>query len=573
MSTDRRGAIEAGTPGRMQRAGWRDLAVLLACLAPTLLAIWTVPWFVTQDGPAHVYNAAILRDALRDESGGFVRAAYEVRWEPLPNWAGHIALMGGLSLLPPRAADRLLMTLTLIGPTAAAVWLRARIAGRRAGRRESLGAALLAATLGLSFPWLLGFYSFLIGATVGLVTLGVWWGRGEAPGFGPWRVPAVMALLALGYFCHPISLAATVLGLFVLALAEPGPGRGRRLAWTLVGLLPLVPLGLAYRSLMSRGGSMAPVWGTLEDPRRPSAWLAQLGWADPISLARKDWMAFVGSVPRGLSILAPVFWLVLGLSLVVLAGWLDARRHDSPRPRRGWIALAALLTFGGLLAPDTFGAEHGNYLPQRVVLLGLLLAVPVLRLDGATPAARRTARLGVLAVGVAWALQTALVWDYARYCERTVGPLARARAAVGTRQRVAALLLALRGPFRANPLRHAGALLGVGADGRADNVVWSNYEAAHYYFPVQPRPDVLHPPVRAFEEIAILDDPADAELRASMWGQLLGEFHEVIDAIVTRGRDDRIDAITGRWYVPTDVDAAGSIRVWRRRRTARRPVA
>ncbi len=39
----------------------RGLAFLIAALAPALAAIWAVPWFVTQDAPAHVYNAEILR--------------------------------------------------------------------------------------------------------------------------------------------------------------------------------------------------------------------------------------------------------------------------------------------------------------------------------------------------------------------------------------------------------------------------------------------------------------------------------------------------------------------------------
>ena len=33
-------------------------------LAAPLSAIWAVPWFVTQDGPAHVYNAQILAESF-----------------------------------------------------------------------------------------------------------------------------------------------------------------------------------------------------------------------------------------------------------------------------------------------------------------------------------------------------------------------------------------------------------------------------------------------------------------------------------------------------------------------------
>src|SRR4051794_40398089 len=43
--------------------GWSrrlGLTVGLLALLPSLSAIWMVPWMVTQDGPAHLYNASII---------------------------------------------------------------------------------------------------------------------------------------------------------------------------------------------------------------------------------------------------------------------------------------------------------------------------------------------------------------------------------------------------------------------------------------------------------------------------------------------------------------------------------
>ena len=242
------------------------LALLLLALAPAVAAIWAVPWFVTQDGPAHLYNARIVSESI----GGFGPLSpfgdvYEVRWQPIPNWAGPISLAVLLSWLPAWKADRIITTVTLVGFAAAVFWLRWRVAGERGLRVVALWSALLA----MNFTWLLGFASFMLGACLFPITLGVWWGGRDTLKAG--RMVFLSFLLALGYFCHLVSLGLTVVGLLVLAVWAPGrPGRiavganGSRdclerrsaccrwLAWAAV-----------YLSIAQAGGRMAPTWDNL----------------------------------------------------------------------------------------------------------------------------------------------------------------------------------------------------------------------------------------------------------------------------------------------------------------------
>ena len=199
-------------------------------------------------------------------------------------------------------------------------------------------------------------------------------------------------------------------------------------------------------------------------------------------------------------LLSPVVWLGLGLVLIGLAASLD-------RDRRGWWILGAVLMIGGILAPDTLGASHGGYLPQRIVLLGLAALVPVVRPGKAATAA----------LSVAWILQTATVFDYARHADRTAGRLLRAAPAIGRNQRVATLLCDIRPRFRANPLLHADCALGVGTG----NVVYSDYETLYYYFPVHFLPELPHPDPGAFERLALLDAPSQRSTRARLWSEIL----------------------------------------------------
>jgi hypothetical protein len=420
---------------------------------------------------------------------------------------------------------------------------------------------LLAALLGMNVAWLLGFTSFLLGACLFPLTLGVWWDGRRRLGWG--RVAVLSALLVLGYFAHLVSLGLTVVGLVVLAVLTPildqavpeTRPRGNRLTRTAAAGLPLIPLGLVYLRLSRSGGAMRPVWEHLTDPLSLRAWATQLGWADPISIASRKVLPFATAPARGAILLTPVAWLLIALALAVAATLRDSR--PAVGERRGWWLLAALLILGGLSGPDTLGASHGHYLPQRIVLLGLAALLPALDLDPRRWAIRGCA----LALAVALAVQSAFVWDYALASQRGAGTFWEARATVGSGQRVATLLAQLRGrsQFRANPLLHADCLLGLDTG----NVIWSNYETRYYYFPVQFRAGLDRPDALALEQIALEDDPASAAARAQHWGQLLQRHHAAIDVLVVWGSDPRLDALSARWFRP--VAQRGPLRILRHR--------
>ena len=279
----------------------------------------------------------------------------------------------------------------------------------------------------------------------------------------------------------------------------------------------MIPLGLMYLGLAHRGGPMHPLWENLTDPLSLAGWKNQLTWADPITLMRKDALVFTERVSPRFIVLAPAFWLAAALIVWGSARILDrlrpagpagGRRRRSPAGsiaadgRRGWWLLAAMLILGGMASPDTFGPEHGNYLPQRIVLCGLVALAVVVDID----LGRWSGRIAAAGLAAAVALQSAIVWDYAVYSDRTAGEILRARDAVGRGRRVVFLPAAVRSRFRANPLMHVDNWLGVGTD----NIVWGNYETRHYYFPVQFRPGLDRPLPDELEDIALLDAPGDA---------------------------------------------------------------
>ncbi len=531
----------------------RWLAVTLLALAPSLGAIWLLPDFVTQDGPAHVYNAHVLLDLLDNGNASPFARVYEARIEPVPNWAGHLALMGAMRIVSPRTADRLMMTGTLLLPALLLVGLCRQVAGRPAGLAECLAAAVLS----LNFLWLLGFYSFLLGVAAMLATWWhAWrgWSRAKMP---PVWIITLAALLILGYFCHPISLAATVLGLGVLGFGINAERRARRLFRTALAFLPLVPLGLIYRGLMSSGGGMEPIWENLKGRSPLVAWLTQILWVDPLTVSRRNHFPWLDWDSGWLIALTPVAWLGIGLGLRLVI------TRPISTVARSWLVLAILLILGGLIAPDTLGKTHGFFLGQRLALIGMMALLPALT-AGVTipgPGAARVARLSVLALGVTAVLQSAAILEYAFDANRKVGAYLAAAPLVGTEQRVAGLVLNSRSAFRVNALWHVDTLLGLDTG----NVVWSNYESAHYYFPVRVKPGVAHPPIQEFEKISRLDDSTEQPERLARWSQLIESHHPQIDALAIWGTEPAIDAATARWYELVPVAGDSPIRIWRHR--------
>ena len=534
----------------MNVASWRSgVLVLVSALAPVLGAVWGIRWFVTQDGSAHLYNAHIIASSLGPDSpfAGY----FTVRWEMLPNWSGHLVTAALVSVMPAWAAGPAITTVTLVGFAAAIVWLRVRVTGTSGLPLVSV----LAVLLSLNFSWLLGFTSFMFGACLFPITLGIWWGGRERFGWG--RAAAIAVLVIAGYLCHLVSLGLTALGLIVLALATPGADRGTRFIRTLTALVPLGPLGLLYHSLSQAGGPMHPVWGHLANPFSPAAWAVQLAEVDPITLTvghviplmTLDHAAWSG-------LLKPMTWLMLAFTLM----WYSAIRRRriepsrGPDERTGWAWIAALLLIGGIVGPDSFGALHGEYLQQRVLLLGLVALVPIANLDARGWYGRLIAVTLVFALGV----QSAVVWDYALTSRRTVGAIMAARDAVGTHQRVATLLIDTNPRFRSNPLLHADNLLGIGTG----NIIWNNYETRYYYFPVQFRADIAHPTSNEFEQIADTEGPASANLRASLWQRLVDDHLQQIDAVVVWGSDPQLDAINGHRF--DTVYRTDNVRVLRR---------
>ena len=245
---------------------WRHLwRILPAILAFGLLAIqiaipWTVPHFVTTDGPSHLYTAIIAKKLLFHQQP--YTSLYRINPQIVPNWASTILLACCASLVGVLHAEQLMMSLLLaIGFFSISYAIRSL--SPQALRWTPLSNFLLQTW----FLWM-GFYNFYLGMV--LVPIGI--------GFYARRKGKLTtrdaALLGLGlvalFFVHLIAAAVLVLALAILMVwlhnvrpllwgksADSRPD-DRQAVVLLCAVAPVILLGLIYVHATSNGVPFQP---------------------------------------------------------------------------------------------------------------------------------------------------------------------------------------------------------------------------------------------------------------------------------------------------------------------------
>lgn len=199
-----------------------DCSLFWVLIALSLLPLWSARYFPSQDGPAHIYNALILRDYHRP-SGAVFREYFELNPGPEPNLLGHWIMSGLMLIVRPWVAEKLLITLYIV---------LLPLSARYAVRAVSRGGSFLAF---LSFPLIYslalhkGLYNFCLGLPLYFYFVGFWLrrrGRFNARGMA-----VLLGLSLLLYFAHVVALlsAYATVGMVAvtqLALEEFARGRG-----------------------------------------------------------------------------------------------------------------------------------------------------------------------------------------------------------------------------------------------------------------------------------------------------------------------------------------------------------
>ena len=356
-------------------------ALVLAYLLP----VWVFRYVPTQDGPSHVFNALVIKDYSTTAAG--YDQVFEIRTDPLPNWTSHLLLAGLLHVFPPLVAEKLLVSLYVLG-----------FAG---GLRYFLGAygerCRPLSWIGLLFVYnrcfWMGFYNYCLGLVLLWVVLGYCLRRRDTLHLP--QAAVVMVLLTAAYFTHLVAFLLAWAGAFFAMIRIP-PWRSLGPVLVLAAGLPAACLTLDYferTRFVEEGASRRLVDHSLAALRGKGAGL----WKDLAALDRELFECHAGARLPFTLLLLP--YCALLVCFTVVGRW--SGEHDSTPGRLFPFLFGLLLLAAYLLVPDDLH-RHGGVLKARLALLPPLVWLACLR----EPAhfgmrlVSRTAALGLVAANL-----------------------------------------------------------------------------------------------------------------------------------------------------------------------------
>lgn len=295
---------------RLARSAWRYAPAALAlALLPWQVAIpWTVPHFVTQDGPSHLYGAAILKGVVLHHKTSPYARLYTVQRKVVPNWTASLLLAASESIVGPEHAEKLLIAIAMLAGFAG--WCYC------AGGISPIANAMLQV-------WflLMGFHNFYLGMALLPWVLGYYrWRAGKLD----WRRTALLgAAMTVLLLTHPVPAVIAMLALPLMAFATCGRRELVKIAASLAPAALLLALYAAGpRSLATAGSGAADAWrefpmhvfltgaGTFGAQRY--TWIFVLCFSIPaaVLLKKREWRS-----PLGGLVGAAVFCFLLYLFL------------------------------------------------------------------------------------------------------------------------------------------------------------------------------------------------------------------------------------------------------------------
>jgi hypothetical protein len=445
-----------------------------ALVAVQVVSLAFVRYFPSQDGPNHVYSAAILGHWNAPESAHY-RAAYVVNRAPDANWPSHLLLAALLEVLPPPDAERLFVALYLV---LFALGVRYALAAASLDAAAASGAAILVLPLARNWPLHMGLYNYLLGFALVPWALGLWLRRAPR---GDWpRVFGFTVLVTVIYFCHALTLlmalAAVASGTLWRLMRRPADAARTAVIRDAVWLVAFVPSLAAMAAYLARPRAGPFVGGPLVELTWSKVWhLADLSL--PLLSFRS-----VEQLPCSVYAAA----LLLGGAARVHQGL----RHAGPAPGvAGPLAAVTAAWLTVYLAAPHAGAG-GAFIFQRLSLFPVLGAALWIGASLRPGTARRTC---VAVAALALVLQVVIQTAAYRDLDRMIGESVAAALPIPQGATLLPIVLTAYGdgggglPYstRVAPLLHADSYAAVAR--RALDL--GDYEGKTDYFPLRFRPE------------------------------------------------------------------------------------
>lgn len=157
-----------------------------------ILPVWYLDYFITSDGPAHVYNSTvwdIMLNTPDSETAKFYSHYHYFTKQIVPNWFYQIGIMILTSCFSVFTADKILVSLILLGTALSVRYVIKHI------HKENSYLALLVLPFLFQEVFLWGFYNYCFSIVGGYFVIGYWLRHHEN------LQPINLLILTLGFTC------------------------------------------------------------------------------------------------------------------------------------------------------------------------------------------------------------------------------------------------------------------------------------------------------------------------------------------------------------------------------------
>lgn len=308
--------------------------------------IFSVAYFYTGDGPAHLYNATLINDLLFAENP-FSDGFYEIRSLFIPNMGGHALLCLFLQFFDPAMAEKLVYALEIL---LLAVGFSAVLSLRKDG---NFWPVFLILPLLNNFCFYIGFQSFILGLGLALFAFKLL----NSNSFGKSKTVTIVfsILLLLTAWCHIVPAIFVLIAWCALQLHSIVI---KKFTFELKSLIAILPAALFAATFILQNPSESAY--SIPDFSEPWNLLVSFQALIPFNLT-----------DQRLAVLLYSAVIVIGVILVLI--YTKTRQHQTS------LLTALILLILYFILPNNF--SQGGYLSIRLLLGAYLFLAVFLALN------------------------------------------------------------------------------------------------------------------------------------------------------------------------------------------------
>ena len=230
--------------------------VIIVLLVIHVLPTWLFKYTGTQDGPAHVHNAHILK-VYHNHENYILREVHERNPTLFPNWTSHVFMAALMYIFPPLVCEKIFFSLCIGLLPLSLFYLLNGI------QKSKILFCLVGFIFAYNYLLHMGFYNFALSVSLFFFAIGCWW-RCEDK-LSPRAFVTVYVWLTVVYLTHfqsyaLLTVSLTVLGVFLYVYETLESPRVRFVAQLksillfLGSMLPAYIILLSYYLVKREGG-------------------------------------------------------------------------------------------------------------------------------------------------------------------------------------------------------------------------------------------------------------------------------------------------------------------------------